>query len=569
VINLKESVNDFIARSVIVVIILIAIAIFATSFFHLPKLDYVVYHHVANQHFLQRLLALAMLIVVWNLHARKRTAWIISVIALTASLFLNFALHIHFVSLIIIVLEIYALIALLITQDHFKRRSDRVSLKNTGIMVCVILVAVVLNAALGYFRLRAHTDSPLSFGDSLISAFKMLIFADSSTLEMHSYELFVFFFIWLSVAVCVFMLFRTGVVQKNVTRANMERALGLVRKYGQNPFSYLALEDDKYLFFGKEVDGVIAYGYVGGTIAVLGDPICAPKDFVTFLAEFKSYCKEGSYECVFIGATDVFVDQYDLLGYSHVKCGDEARIDLREFDLAGKKIAKLRTLINRANRESIITHEYKPLEKRDAGIEKAMSSISKEWLEGKKSGELGFSIAGTGIEDPKDRRYFYATVGDEKIVGFHVFIPFMGMKGYAADITRRSADAPKGVTEKLNFDAFMTFKEEGYEWGTLGLAPLSHMLEGDEKDSASAKLLNYVYEHMNAFYGFKALFVAKEKYAPTIWVPQYFVFSTKTMTPEIAYTIVRIQNPGGIGDFFKGFLKGKAQRSLPKKTEAG
>ena len=131
------------------------------------------------------------------------------------------------------------------------------------------------------------------------------------------------------------------------------------------------------------------------------------------------------------------------------------------------------------------------------------------------------------------------------------------MTGYSADITRRLPDAPRGVTEKINFDAFMIFKEEGYEWGTLGLAPLAHMLEGDDKEHTSAKLLNFVYEHLNAFYGFKPLYIAKEKYAPTHWVPNYFVYSTKTMTPEIAYAIVKIQNPGGIGDYFKGFLHGK------------
>jgi len=562
VVSIKRTLNDFIAASVVVVIVAVAAVIFATSFFQLPKLDILVYNHLANQHFLQRLLALILLIVVWNLYARKRAAWLICVIALSASLFLNFALHIHFVTLVIIVLEIYALFALIFTQDRFRRHSDRLSLKNTGIMACVIIAAVVLNSALGYFRLGAHTGAPVSFGDSLANTFRMLFLPDAASIEASRYELFVFFFVWLSVAVCVFMLFRAGVTQKNITKANVDRALALIRKYGQNPFSYLSIEEDKYLFFGREADGVISYGYVGGTIVVLGDPICAPDDFLAFLAEFKSFCKDGSYECVFIYATDVYIEQYALLGYSHVKCGEEARFDLKEFQLLGRKMERLRTLVNRANRENLTTLEYKPLEKRDMEVESAIASITGQWLEGKKSGELGFSIAGTGLEDPKDRRYFYAKDADGKIVGFNVYLPFMGMKGWVADITRRTADAPRGVTEKINVDAFMVFKEEGSEWGTLGLAPLAHVLEGDEKDSQSAKLLNFVYEHLNSFYGFKSLYVAKDKYSPSLWIPEYFVYSTKTFTPEIAYAIVRIQNPGGISDYFKGILKSKA---IPEK----
>ena len=557
----KKTLNDLIARSVVVVVIVIAAVIFATTFFRLPQLDEVVYHHIANQHFLQRLLALILLIVVWNLYLRKRVAWVISVIALTASLFLNFALHIHFVSLIIILLEIYALVALIFTQEYFRRHSDRISIKNTVIMLCVIIVAVVLNAAVGYFNLSAHTGTPVPFGDSLVNTFQMLFLTGGDSLALPNYELFVFFFVWLSVAVCIFMLFRTAVIQKNVTRANKERALELVRKYGQNPFSYLSFEDDKYLYFGKNVDGLVSYAFVGGTITVLGDPICAPEDFVNLLAEFRSFCDEGSYQCVFIGTTDVFIDQYDMLGYGRVKCGDEARFDLKEFGLTGGKMAKLRAMVNRANRDGLETFEYKPLEKRDPVIENAMDTITKQWLGEKKSGELGFMIAGTGIEDPLDRRYFYAKNAEGQIVGFHVYTPFMGMKGYAADITRRIKDSPRGVTEKINFDAFTVFKEEGYEWGTLGLAPLSHMLEGEDKDRTSAKVMNFAYEHLNAFYGFKPLFIAKEKYAPSVWIPQYFVYSTKNMTPEIAYAIVKIQNPAGIKDFVKGFLRGKTKKA--------
>jgi phosphatidylglycerol lysyltransferase len=134
------------------------------------------------------------------------------------------------------------------------------------------------------------------------------------------------------------------------------------------------------------------------------------------------------------------------------------------------------------------------------------------------------------------------------------------MNGYGADITRRIHDAPKNVTEKINYDAFMVFKDEGVEWGTLGLAPLAdeHTEAGNDEDSS--KLLKFVYEHFNRFYGFKSLFLAKEKYHPTIWVPGYFVYSSKNITPEIAYAIVKIQSPSGIKDYFQG-SKIKKQRS--------
>jgi len=222
--------------------------------------------------------------------------------------------------------------------------------------------------------------------------------------------------------------------------------------------------------------------------------------------------------------------------------------------------------VNLAKRAELTTLEYKPNEKRDPAIEAAMAAVSEQWLEGKKSGELGFTLGGVGLDDPMDKRYFYAQDPEGKIVAFNVYIPYACMTGFVPDITRRIPDGPKGATEKINADAFMTFKEEGYEWISLGLAPLAHMLEGDDKDNTTAKLLNFVYENLNSFYGFKSLFVAKEKYSPSIWVPGYFVYSTRSITPEIAYAIVAIQNPGGIKDYLGGFLRGKVKTRKSKKA---
>jgi len=316
------------------------------------------------------------------------------------------------------------------------------------------------------------------------------------------------------------------------------------------------LEDDKTLFFGKEVDGVIAYGVVGNVVNVCGDPICAPEDFVRFLAEFKAFCAECSYQCIFLGTTGVFLAQYDMLGYSHVKSGEEACFKLEEYQLAGGKMQKLRTLINHANK-AVTTHEYKPNEEYNAEIEKGINAVSEAWLEGKKSGQLGFSVGGVGLDDPLDRRYFYATDEEGKIVAFNVFLPYGNMNGYMADVTRRIPHAPGGVTEKLVFDGFMAFKEEGAEWGSMGLAPLANVHEEGVKDNMTVKLIEFIYEKCNGFYGFKDLHRAKEKYSPTVWAPGYFVYSTKNITPEIAFASVKIQNPGGISDFLLSSVKAR------------
>jgi len=355
----------------------------------------------------------------------------------------------------------------------------------------------------------------------------------------------------------MFHLHKNIIERHEATPEELERARGLVLKYGQNSISYLTLENDKTLFFSEKIEGVIPFGVVGDVIIVCGDPVCAPEDFKTFLQEFNDFCENNLYYSVFLGTTAAFVKEYEAMGYKHVKAGDEARFDLDEYKISGGKMQKLRANVNHANKAGLVLHEYKPNECRDVDIEKGIDAVSKAWLGDKKSGELGFGVGGVNLKNPLDRRYFYLTDEAGTIVAFNVFLPFMcpSGKGYLADVTRRLHDAPGGATEKINFDAFMIFHGEGTKWGSLGLSPLANVHEDGVKDDLAVKLLEFIYEHGNSFYGFKDLHHAKDKYKPTDWVPSYIVYSTKHLTAEVVYAIIKIQNPGGISDFLTSKIK--------------
>lgn len=80
----------------------------------------------------------------------------------------------------------------------------------------------------------------------------------------------------------------------------------LVNLYSQNPSAYLTLEDDKLLYFGQKVDGVIPYGVVGSTIVINGDPICADSDFPVLLAEFKEFCQRSAHNLFLSASLTIF-----------------------------------------------------------------------------------------------------------------------------------------------------------------------------------------------------------------------------------------------------------------------
>ena len=109
----------------------------------------------------------------------------------------------------------------------------------------------------------------------------------------------------------------------------------------------------------------------------------------------------------------------------------------------------MRMNINHATKAGVTVSEYRPLEKRDPEIEQAFDRVTDEWLGQKKSSMLSFTMGTTGLENPMDKRYFYARDKDNQIVAFIVFVPFLGKEGYMADVTRHGNGAPGFITAAL------------------------------------------------------------------------------------------------------------------------
>ncbi|RQD71689.1 MAG: DUF2156 domain-containing protein [Halanaerobium sp. MSAO_Bac5] len=329
----------------------------------------------------------------------------------------------------------------------------------------------------------------------------------------------------------------------------------IVSRYGQNPISYHVLESDKKHFFAENVDGVLAYAVVGDVAVISGDIIAADEDAAEFLSEFFAFSKQKGYSLLFLNTTEKFLELYKSFNFESVKYGEEALFKLAEYDLKGGKVAKVRAAINHANKAGIEVSEYKPKEKRDFELENEILELSEKWFKMKKGGEIKFSLGGIGLEDPFERRYFIANDKAGKLLAFVVFTPYADKNGYLAEVTRRLPDAPQGVIEKIIYEAFMIFKSEGAEWGSLGLVPLVNVREEDIKKKLTTRIFEYIYENMNYFYGFKNLYHAKKKYAPTDWEARYLVYYPGRFTPQHAYALLKVKKPKLIKNYILEMLK--------------
>ena len=329
----------------------------------------------------------------------------------------------------------------------------------------------------------------------------------------------------------------------------------IVSKYGQNSISYHVLEADKKHFFVDGIEGVIAYAIVREVVVVSGDIIAPKEQAAELLAAFTDFTKKNDYSILFLNTTNKFLDLYKSFGFESIKYGEEALFKLADYNLKGGKVAKVRAAINHANKAGIEISEYKPKEKRDPELENEILELSKEWLKIKKGGEIKFSLGSIGLEEPYDKRYFTAKSSEGKLLGFVVFIPYANKSGYLAEVTRRLPDAPQGVIEKIIYEAFMIFKSEGTEWGSLGLNPLVNVREEDIKNKLTTRIFEYIYENMNYFYGFKNLYHAKKKYNPTDWEARYLVYYPKKFTPKHAYALLKVKKPKVLKNYILPMLK--------------
>ena len=568
---MKQTIRIKVENGMILFLAVLSVILFGLTFVPAWTVEYRVMTFLEMGRMVQRAFSVILFFLSFQLKKRKHSAWKITVFVLILSLLRCMAeLTESPTHRIAFVINGLLLIGFCVFRTDFCCPASKRSRQEAMVLFGVSLVGILINAGLGYHYLKLAVQpngGSVSFWQSLLEGAGMIFGMSVSPVTSpwaQRAEPVIFWFSWGCMLASVLYAVRPWLEAPSDGR-DIQHARTLLHLYGKNPCSYLTLEEDKTLYFGKSVDGVIPYGTVDDTVIVNGDPICADENFGTLLAEFREFCQKSAYKLFLLGLTDDYLEEYKKQGFGIVKAGEEARFKLADYEISGKKGAKMRMNINHATKAGITIKEYRIGEQRDPEIEAGLTRVSDEWLSEKKSGLLTFTMGTVGLDNPMDRRYFYAQTEAGKIVAFVVFVPFMAGNGYMADVTRHGNDAPGGVMETIIYQAFQAFKEEGIEYGSLGVAPLTGL---DEKSANPIeKLLRFIYDNLNACYGFRDLYRAKEKYSPTEWVPSYYAYLPKVPTPDMFYAVVKIQNPQGVMDYVRSFLKERFQRKQDKKEE--
>lgn len=302
--------------------------------------------------------------------------------------------------------------------------------------------------------------------------------------------------------------------------------------------THLIYLKDKYVFFSKDKSGMIQYTIISNKLIVLGNPLGDRDVLVNLITEFYDFADLYGYTPIFFEVNRDMLDILHDFGYEFMKLGEAAIVDLNQFTIAGQKMQKVRTCVNKINKAN---YTFEVVTDITDELVSELKIISDEWLNGKK--EMGFSMGFFDSEYIKKSPIGIVKDENKKIKAFVTIMPTYGEnKIFCSDLMRYSRETPRGLMDYMFANLLLWGKDNGYEFFNFGVSPLSNV--GFSKYSfLSERLASQIYYHGNVFYSFEGLKKFKAKYAHN-WEPRLLAYKNRFSLPiTTLQTNLIVSNP--------------------------
>ncbi|WP_434558390.1 bifunctional lysylphosphatidylglycerol flippase/synthetase MprF [Pseudomonas sp. Z5-35] len=295
----------------------------------------------------------------------------------------------------------------------------------------------------------------------------------------------------------------------------LERAKTILMASSQ-PDGGLALTGDKALLFHPNDEAFLMYARRGRSLVALYDPIGPPLQRAEMIWQFRDLCDIHHARPVFYQVRAENLPYYMDIGLTAIKLGEEARVDLKRFDLEakGKEMKDLRYTWNRGTRDGLSLEIHEPGQ---APMDE-LKVISDAWLTGKNVREKGFSLGRFSNDYLKHFRI--AVIRFEgRPVAFANLLETHNHELASLDLMRAHPDAPKLTMEFMMVGLIQHYKNHDYARFSLGMVPLSG-LQPRRGAPLTQRLGSMVFRRGEQLYNFQGLRRFKDKFQPD-WEPRY------------------------------------------------
>jgi phosphatidylglycerol lysyltransferase len=325
----------------------------------------------------------------------------------------------------------------------------------------------------------------------------------------------------------------------SVARGSLDQAIAITKRQNMADANLVRLGDKK-LLFSDYGDAFIMYGTYRRTWIALFDPVGEQKSFQELVWRFVEAAREAGCRPVFYQISPGLLSYCADAGLRAFKLGELATVNLRGFDLKGRKGANLRQTASRAARDGLT---FSVIAAEDVHtIIGELKVISDAWLADHNTREKGFSL-GVFDKDYICAQPVAVLRMDGAPVAFATIMVTETRMEATVDLMRFMPSAPKGSMDFLFVNILQYLRHAGYASFNLGMAPLSGM----SRRSAAPfwdKVGGAMFEHGARFYNFKGLRAFKSKFHPD-WEPRYLAVAG-SISPLIALIDLTLLISGGM-----------------------
>ncbi|HEX4774915.1 MAG TPA: phosphatidylglycerol lysyltransferase domain-containing protein [Candidatus Saccharimonadales bacterium] len=498
------------------------------------------------------LIGLSLVYLGGLLRRRKRTAWLVTVMAYTFYLGLGVAqlinrTHLEDVQLHeltrTLLLPIVVLGLLMAFQREFVVKSDVQGFGFAARFSAVILLIAVFYGVIG-FSLLDHSDFHQEIGVATATHYTIDQFNLTTNKPVKAYtrraHLFLDSLSFISTAavayalISLFQPLRARFADQAHEREQMKQ---LLEQYGGPSEEFFKLwPDDKHYIFDDSGQSGLAFHVSRGVALCLADPVGKRQSFPKLMSKFDDLCFGNDWLPAFIHIEDKHRQLYEKHDFALQKLGQEAVLDLKHFrkEVAGTKY--FRQIRNKFNRHD---YSYELLEPpHHKAVIDRLQEVSNEWLGHDGRVERGFVMGYFTPDYMQMCRLMVARDAAGTIQGFVNLLPTDFDKQEATfDMLRHSNKSLGNINDYLLMALIDYSLEKGYEKLNLGLCALVGLDEepDEEKNRVISNFLSFAYANGDRFYSFQGLYKFKAKYEPE-WRDRYIAYQggirgfTRTMT---------------------------------------
>jgi len=445
--------------------------------------------------------------LVWlsrSLARRRRRAWQLAVVIVIASAAAHLAKGLDFE-------EATISLALLVALVRYRRRFDVPGDPATVRPLLVIGLAAAAAAAIGVgVELHGGTVTDrvgdLFDGIGIVAGFYAL-------------------FLWLRPL--------SHVVAQTVGDRRVVREL--VDTYGRDSLSFFALRRDKSFFFSPTRRAFLAYGVVGSSALVSGDPVGDEQEFDALLFEFRRVAHARGWRLAVLGASEACLARYHRLGMRAVPIGHEAVLRPAKFSLEGRPIRKVRQSVSRA-RSRGYTFRIIAADTADTGLREQLATVSDAWRG--RQVERGFSMS---MDDLYLRGTLFALAECHgRLDGFLHLAPTPAGGGWSLSTMRRCPGAANGLTEFLVAELLAWAKEEDVPEVSLNFCALTEFISPERAVTLPRRLLRRALLAGDRVFQLERLHSFNRKFFPE-WRPRYICVEKISDLPVVGLAYLRVE----------------------------